>query len=181
MAHVSYRDTRQTLAAMQEKFRESFAEPAVFALGRSVVETVCAGISPKDYISEYTAVLNWVDTHIRYFRDPEPVELVKGPDVLLGRIMRTSQAQEDCESIALLIGFLCACAGGRVRFLTVGFMNGPRPARWPQAASWPPHTHAFVQVLDPGSGSWLTLDPVAGPRVRWMLDAATVARIYSVN
>lgn len=173
-----YRDTRHTVGEMRRVFQTSFADPVTFGRVRGLVEHLCRGLDGKDYTSEYLACLRWVETYVRYFRDPEPVELVKSPGVILAEVERYGRAQEDCESIAALLGVLAAACGGRVRFVTISFVRDARPPGW-QGELWPPHTHALCQAL--AGDRWLTLDPVAGPRAAWMLRSLSQARVYPVN
>ena len=46
---------------------------------RELAESIVKGVHPRDYASEYSAVLNWVRKNIRYVRDPVTIEQVKTP------------------------------------------------------------------------------------------------------
>ncbi len=179
---VPYRDTRQTIQRMIELHRWCFADPRTFARIRSRVENICRNIDAKDYVSEYMAICNATARDVRYRRDPVPVELVKSPDAILDEIDRFGVAQDDCETAALFIEVQASAIGGETRFFTASFAHGPRPKSWGAHPDWPwpPHTHAGVQALDPNSGAWLTLDPVAGPRTASMLKTASQIRLYPV-
>ena len=181
-AHIPYRDTRQTVEKMIAIHRWCFADAKTAARLRTRVENLVRQIDGKDYASEYLAILHGAMRDVRYRRDPVPIEQIKSPDAILDEIDRHGVAQDDCETSALFIEVQCAMLGGETRFLTASFEAGPRPASWAAHPTWPwpPHTHAYMQALDPNSGVWLTLDPVAGPNTKSMLTRATQVRIYPV-
>ena len=177
-----YRDVRHTIGKMIEAHHWCFGDPATVRKLRGLGEAVVAGVDPKDYLSEYAAWANWVEAHTRYRRDPFPVEFVKTPDELLREIERQGFAQDDCEALALFNEVGLSMLGGQTRFVTAGFTpvgSGPPPG-WPAGAHWPPHTHAFVQALDPNANRWATYDPVAGPRTASMMRRATTSTVYPV-
>lgn len=174
-----YRDTRDTVArAMIPAYQHTFHDGRTFARVRGLVEDVCRGLAGKDYASEHIAWHNWVTDHVRYMRDPGPVELVKAPDQLLDEIERNGLAQDDCEAIAGLEAVGHAALGAPARFVTVSFLRGPKPPILAPSVPWPLHTHAFAQAQDPRTGRWMTTDPVAGGRTPWMLRSYTDARVF---
>ena len=69
---LPYQGTAQTAAHMEKM---ALAAQTSWPL-RRLVEKVCIGIAPKDYLSEFLALHHLVCRCIRYMRDPRTVELV---------------------------------------------------------------------------------------------------------
>ena len=155
---LPYRGTPQTVAHMRML---ALAAQTMWPL-RRLVESICGGISPKDYLSEYLALLCFVCSRVRYMRDPRTVELVKTPEATL----RTGTG--DCDDMATLLAALLLLSGALVRFVVVGF----RPAHM---------THVYVEAFEPKRNVWVALDPVAGPRTAEMLRRVRTARIYPID
>jgi hypothetical protein len=130
---------------------------------RHLVERVCLGIRPKDYLSELLGLFYFVCRTVRYMRDPRTVELVKTPEATLATRVG------DCDDMATLLAALLLLAGFLVRFVTVGFR--------PDGS----FTHVYVEAFEPRRQRWVALDPVAGPRTAAMLAKAKTARIYRVD
>jgi transglutaminase-like putative cysteine protease len=156
---MPYRGTAQTVENMR---RLALAAQTQWPL-RRVVEQLCRGLRPKDYLSELIALHHFVCRTVRYQRDPLTVELVKTPMATL----RTGVG--DCDDIATLLGALVLLCGSPARFVTVGF----RPDGT--------FTHVFAEGQDPRTRRWVTLDPVAGPRAAQMLRRVHGSRIYLVD
>lgn len=129
---------------------------------RELAASIVQEIWPKDYVSEYTAILNWVRRNIRYVRDPVTMEQVQSPSATLA--MRSG----DCDDMSVLIAALVGHVGGQSRFAAGGFNRGPdgRVVL----------SHVWTEALDPASGKWIVLDPVPGRNVHSML-GTTVGRI----
>lgn len=142
-----YIGTEQTIKEMR---RLALAAQTEWPL-RQVVEQVCRHLRPKDYLSELVALHHFVCRRVRYQRDPLTVELVKTPEATL----RTGVG--DCDDMATLLAALSLLSGAKARFVTVGF----RPRG--------PFTHVYCEALDPRTGRWVALDPVAGVRTAEML------------
>lgn len=130
---------------------------------RELAEKIIEGVYPRDYPSEYAAILNWVRKNIRYVRDPVTIEQVKSPRATVETITG------DCDDMAVLIAALVGHIGGRTRFSAGAFKRGP--------SGKPILAHVWVEAFDPMSGAWMALDPVPGRRVHQML-GTTIQRIF---
>jgi transglutaminase-like putative cysteine protease len=130
---------------------------------RELAEKITNRILPRDYASEYAAVLNWVRRNIRYVRDPVTVEQVQTPRATL------EVRSGDCDDASVLIAAMVGHLGGRTRFSAGAFKRAP--------SGRPVLAHVWVEALDPVSGAWVVLDPVPGRRVHQML-GNTIQRIF---
>jgi transglutaminase-like putative cysteine protease len=118
---------------------------------RALAEKVIGGLWPHDYLSEYAAILHWVQTNIRYSRDPRTIEQVKTPAVII------ETKTGDCDDLSVVVGALVGLVGAKVRLVAGSFVQ-----RGPLA-------HVWLEAFDPNSGAWVVLDPVPGRKVGQML------------
>jgi hypothetical protein len=140
---------------------------------RQLAEASCAGLDSKDYTSEYLALYNMVLQRCRYMRDPRTVELVRAPYLVSQEILQGGRPNLDCDDMSALLGALVLAVGGAVRFVTVAFRNafykGERQ-----------YSHVFAQALEPRSGLWIVLDPVAADKTGEMMRRVQAAAIWPV-
>lgn len=185
-----YRGTPQTVAKM---FEVSNGERGAKSWRlRERVEDVIKAVRPRDYWSECLAVYYWVcSPQFRYTRDPQRVELVKSPLQMLWEIDTRGVTLGDCDDLSTFIRSALGTIGADVRFATVGFMSPNGELPHPNVLSDPifrlmssahprlpgPFTHVFAQGRKP-TGGWVTLDPVAGPRIAEMHRRVRQVRIY---
>jgi hypothetical protein len=164
-----YRGSPQTVQVMRRAALDSQAHLAV----RKLAEYICQGIDSKDYVSEYLAVYNFLLQRCRYMRDPRTVELVKAPYLVAQEILQGGRPSIDCDDYSTLIGALILAVGGSVRFVTVAFRdafyNGQRQ-----------YSHVFAQALEPRSGLWIVLDPVAAEKTQEMIGRIKAAAVWPV-
>jgi transglutaminase-like putative cysteine protease len=160
---------------------------------RSAVEDVIRFVRPRDYWSETLALFYWAcSPQFRYTRDPLRVEQVKDPVRMIDEIQTRGQTLGDCDDLTT---FLVACIesiGGKARIVTVGFRepdgkvyDGPglddpvfRIMTSPHPRLPGPFSHVFCQGLTPRGDGWVTLDPVAGPRIGEMHKRVKQVRVY---
>lgn len=140
---------------------------------RQLGEFICSGLRPKDYLSEYLAILNFVEANTRYMRDPRTVELVKGVNVIIDQLLTGQRPNLDCDELSALLGALILSVGGSARLVTIAFKhivhNGEQQ-----------FSHIFVQALEPRTNTWVTLDPVAGRQTNKMLNQAAIAKVWPI-
>jgi Transglutaminase-like superfamily len=140
---------------------------------RQLAEASCASLDSKDYTSEYLALYNLVLQRCRYMRDPRTVELVRAPYLVASEILQGGRPNLDCDDMSALLGALVLAVGGAVRYVTVAFRNafynGERQ-----------YSHVFAQALEPRTGLWITLDPVAAEKTGEMMKRVRAAAIWPV-
>lgn len=131
---------------------------------RALAEKLIAGLWPHDYLSEYAAILHWVQANIRYSRDPRTIEQVKTPGVVI------ETKTGDCDDLSVVVGTLVGLVGGKVRLVAGGFSAEKRA----------PLSHVWLEAWDPNSGAWVVLDPVPGRKVSQMLGRVKKALVKEV-
>ena len=140
---------------------------------RELAEEVCREIRSKDTLSDLLAILHFVTANSRYMRDPRTVELVKAPYLVCEQLRRGQRPALDCDDYAALICALGLSVGASMRVVTVAFAhqfyNGERQ-----------YSHVFAQGQEPKTGTWVTLDPVAGESSPRMLQRSVAAKVYPV-
>lgn len=186
---VEYLGTPQTVLEM---FRaaDGFRGQKSFRL-RQTVENVIRYVRPKDYWSEVLAIYYWTcGPQFRYTRDPSKVEQIKDPIRMLDEIEKFGSTLVDCDEYATFLRAAIGAIGGETRIVTVGFrmpngkadpelFNDPnfRLMTSPHPRLPGPFTHVFAQAEKPNR-SWVTVDPVAGPRTDKMHRRVKQLRIY---
>lgn len=102
---------RTTLQLMRKMVRESRALPAI----RSLAESIISGTDEKNAAAEVDALRTWIMQNIRYTADPNDVEMLQTPLMLL-------QTQNgDCDDQATLMATLAESIGYKARFAAVAF------------------------------------------------------------
>jgi hypothetical protein len=168
----AFRGTAQTVEKMLEAALGPEGERNYKV--RTWAESITRWVSPKDYLSEILALRAWatpdpVHGPLRYTNDPLHVELVKTPFRVLLEVEQTGRALVDCDDIACILASLGMCLGRKASFVIAGFNNNPQ------------FTHVFCRLLEPKSGKWIVLDPVAGSRELQMLQGITSSRVVMVE
>lgn len=140
---------------------------------RQLAEQACSRLDSKDYTSEYIALYNLLLQKCRYMRDPRTVELVRAPYLVAQEILQGGRPNLDCDDLTAFLGALILAVGGSVRFVTVAFRNafynGQRQ-----------YSHVFAQALEPRSGLWIVLDPVAAEKTGEMMTKVRAAAVWPV-
>ena len=167
--HFEYRGAPQTIEVMRRAALDSQSHLSV----RELAEQVCGRLDSKDYTSEYLALYNLVLQRCRYMRDPRTVELVRAPYLVADEILRGGRPSLDCDDMSALLGALVLAVGGNVRYVTVAFRNafynGERQ-----------YSHVFAQALEPRTGLWIVLDPVAADKTGEMMGRIRAAAVWPV-
>ena len=140
---------------------------------RALAEKCCQGIDSKDYTSEYIALYNMILQRCRYMRDPRTVEFVKAPFVVAQEILGGGRPSLDCDDMSCLLAALVIAVGGAARFVTVAFQNlfhqGKRQ-----------YSHVLAQALEPRTGTWIILDPVAADKTPEMMGRVQAAAVWPI-
>lgn len=104
------------------------------------------------------AIRQWLGRRFCFIRDPQGVELLKDPGVLLREWEHDGCARGDCDDAAILAAAVALAAGYQVRFQVVGFRTGG------------PFGHVYAEAFD--GRRWIDFDVTrpaqfpAGLRVR---------------
>lgn len=164
-----YRGAPQTIEVMRRAALESQGHLVV----RRLAEYICQALDSKDYVSEYLALYQMILQRCRYMRDPRTVELVKAPYLVAEEILSGGRPALDCDDEAATLAALILAVGGSVRFVTVAFrdafFNGKRQ-----------YSHVFTQALEPRTGLWIVLDPVAADKTNEMMTRVKAAAVWPV-
>lgn len=113
------------------------------------------GIGSHDYINEARAIGDYVKNNVVYRRDPEGVEQLLDPLLMIQDIQQ-NRAAGDCDDMALLIATMLLSVGCQPYFRTVRY-NG----------TWGPYNHIYVVVYDRnsrGPSSRLAIDAIVKDR-----------------
>ena len=164
-----FRGAPHTVAAIRQAAMDSQTHYEL----RQLAESVVSGLRDKDYLSESLAVYQFVWANTRYTRDPRTLELVRAPHLVAQALLRGEKPCLDCDDMTALIAALLLTLGFQVRVATVAFKDmfyrGERQ-----------YSHVFVQGFEPRSGSWITLDPVAGITTNEMLRKAVAVKLWAI-
>lgn len=162
-----FQGPRDTLAAMERIALGARGEQSLIV--RQFTEWVTHDVWPKDYLGEILAIRNCFlqpsptrsgAPMFRYMNDPRHVEWIKDPQRQVEEIYDQGSTTVDCDEIALMGATMGLQLGREVEFVAVGFQPGQL-------------THVGTRIKEPKTGSWIWVDPVAGPRER---EAAATAR-----
>lgn len=138
-------------------------------LVRSLKDHIVRELQPKDYLSEILAVRNFVAEKVRYSNDALIVEQVQDPERIAEQIVNHGRAVGDCDDMAGFIVTLTLQLGRESDLVIVGF-GAPRV-----------YTHIFARALEPRSGQWIILDPVAGTNEDSMQRRVTTYQIWKID
>ncbi len=100
-----------------------------------------ANVTEKDVRGEIDAIHVWVQSHLRYVRDPVGVELITYPETLL------QVKHGDCDDHVILEAALLGALGIPTRFVTIG--TGPSGMN-----------HVYMEALIQREKTWIPLDPI---------------------
>ena len=164
-----FRGAPHTVELMKRYAVESQRDSAV----RAFAESIVAGLQSKDYLSEILAVYYAVVRRTRYANDPRSVELVKKPGWVVRQILAGQVPSLDCDDLVTLQAALLLSLGREVRAVTAAFgdsfFGGERQ-----------YSHVYMQVREPRSRSWITLDPVAAEETGTMLGRVRALKIWPI-
>jgi hypothetical protein len=123
-----------TLGRMKGMVLGEFLTPEVRLTATRIVGTV----DGHDSLGQAWAIRMWLQTHTRFLRDPDGVELLHGPKWLVQQVLTCGMVAVDCDDVAMLAAALGKAIGLRARFVVVGF--GPPPT---------PYQHVWTELAAP--------------------------------
>ncbi len=156
------RGTAETVAIMARLAMGEWGARSerIRALALAIVRN--AGIAAKNYLAEVMAIHRWVQTSIRYTRDPVGQETVQAPE----HTAFVNQAG-DCDDFSVLEAALLGALGHPTRFITIGYS--------PQAFS---HVYLEANVR----GRWIALDPImANKPAGWQALNPVIRKAFPIN
>lgn len=133
---------RETLKMMRLLARN--ARRSLFI--RDLATSIISNVKEKNWGKEVDALLAFVQTEIRYTRDPVDMELLQTPEELL------RSQQGDCDDKATLLAALLESVGHPTRFKAVGFS---------------PNTLSHVYVETKIGNRWVPMDPTMPKPLGW--------------
>lgn len=140
---------------------------------RLFAEDAVSGLQSKDYASEILAVYYAVVATTRYANDPRPVELVKRPEWVVKQIRAGQVPSLDCDDMVALQAALLISLGRETRAVTAAFRDAfHRGERQ--------YSHVYLQVREPRTGAWITLDPVAAEDTSTMLRRVRAVKLWPI-
>lgn len=164
-----FRGAPSTVALIKRYALESQSSPDV----RLLAEEIVSELQSKDYGSEIKAIYNFIIAHTRYANDPRTVELVKRPTLVIRELASGKVPSLDCDDLVTLLAALYLSLGRRVRIVTMAqsdvFVGGHRQ-----------YSHVFLQVQEPFTRVWISVDPVAAEKTRRMLRTAKAFKVWSL-
>jgi len=114
----------KTIRVMREVARKRATHPLVRRTALAVLRA--SGVQDHDYPGEAVALGRWVQSRIRYVKDPTGVEQLTDPVTMLERISR-GVAQGDCDDMALTLAALLLAAGHEPYFRAVRYSTESGP------------------------------------------------------
>lgn len=166
---ASFRGAPQTVALIKQYAIEAQSQPRI----RLLAEEIVSGLGSKDYVSEILAIYYFVLHHTRYANDPRTVELVRRPELVIDEILSGKTPSLDCDDLVTFLAALLLSLGREVRVVTAAFRHafyrGERQ-----------FSHVYLQVKEPRTHQWITLDPVAADDTSTMLKRVRAVKLWAV-
>lgn len=137
-----------TIKFMIKVARQRAGNPLIRQLALNILQEY--GIPSHHFVEEALAIGSYVQSRVRYVRDPEHIEYLQDPVDLIAKL-QDGTAQGDCDDMSLLIATL---------LLSVGHQPFYRAVRYDSAMGNFNHIYVVVYERDKG-----------GPEMRVVLDA----------
>lgn len=133
--------TRDTLHRMKNLARDAAWRLPV----RTTAVNIIAEAHATDPEARLRAIRAWLVRHTRFLPDPDGVELLHDPGILLTEIATRGIVYVDCDDVAMLAAALGLSIGCRAIFQAVGYPGQP-------------FTHVFTELGTPDGSAWLDCD-----------------------
>jgi transglutaminase-like putative cysteine protease len=137
----------------------ALVQQAVRDPAQAVRETAMRIIGDAGWVDQARALQSWVNSRIRYIRDPPDMELVQTPQYTM------QQRGGDCDDQATLLAALLTSIGHPARFVALGFQGQPL-------------SHVMVQTLV--GQSWAGAETIIPKPFGWMPPGVTSHYIVKV-
>ncbi len=146
---------------MRERILESAANPFV----RKWAEKIIQDVTPRDQRGEVDAIFRFVQSHVRFVRDPRGTEFVQSPVLLLRQISAGDTPGGDCDDKTTLTLSLLRAIGYPTVIRITGYPHNP-PGHFS-------HVYGMVNV----KGDWIAVDAVRTDRSLGWEAPAKVRRV----
>lgn len=148
-----------TVEVMKKMAREYSRHPLVKRYATNIID-YCK-VPSHHYLEEARCIARWVQTHVRYLKDPVGTESLTAPDMMIRMLTEQGYTMGDCDDMSLLIASMLYAVGIRCKFRCVRY----------QAKSGP-FNHIYVVVyennivdsMQPGPVKRLVLDAIIKDR-----------------
>jgi hypothetical protein len=138
-----------TVEFMKKIARERAGHPSVRQMGINILNE--ARTKSHNHADEAKAVGRWVQQNILYMKDPDGIETLTDPVLLIEKAVK-GEARGDCDDMALLIATLLISIGIRPYFKIV---------RWKKTSG--NYNHIYVRVKEGNykeAPKWIALDAI---------------------
>lgn len=132
---------QQTVAHMRRMVDRAIVNPGF----RKYVSTLVTQVGSNNRTVQARAIREWLEGHTSFLRDPDGVELLHDPVLLLTQAAMGHIIHVDCDDVAMLAAAMGRTVGLRARFVVVGF-------RGPNA----PFVHVWAELG--GNTNWIDMD-----------------------
>lgn len=134
--------TFATLGHMRSLANQGAYHPLTVSLGSLIVE----GVGDNRPL-QAAAIRSWLQSSIRFHRDPFGVELIREVPEMLALVRARGLALLDCDDVSILGAALGKAIGLPARFVVLGFGNGLGAA---------PYRHVYTELFD--GARWREMD-----------------------
>jgi len=114
----------ETIKFMKEVARLRSGHPLIRKFALNILQDY--RVLSNRYVDEALAIGDYVKKRVRYVRDPDNIEYLQDPLDLIKQ-MQNSEAQGDCDDMALLIASLLLSIGHQPSFGAVRYRNDGGP------------------------------------------------------
>lgn len=159
-----------TAREMMRLALDALQDPAIVEVAKRIVLHVAPDYegAKASALSEATAIYNFVQSRIRYTKDPERVELIYTVPKIKQMWEKHGRWSGDCDDMALVTLTLTMAIGLKTR-LSIASFPRQQGTQWYYPYEF--YSHVFVENFIPALG-WRVNDPSLGPKVWHMAKKA---------
>lgn len=133
---------KQTIAHMRAMVARAIVNPGF----RHYVTTLAGQYGSNNRTVLARSIRGWLEDHTQFMRDPDGVELVHDPVLLLTEVALGRIINVDCDDVATLAAAMGRAIGLQARFVVVGFRKNNAP-----------FTHVWTELRG-NNGQWIDMD-----------------------
>ncbi|MCM8804730.1 MAG: transglutaminase-like domain-containing protein [Candidatus Omnitrophica bacterium] len=137
---------------------------------REYAENIVRYVPEKNFYKEIEVIFNFVKNHMRYTRDIYRIETIKTPLHHLKKIKLRTISFGDCDDHSILVATLLSSIGYKTRYAVIKTKyNNPMLT----------FNHIYVEVLEPLSKIWISLDATAKDKqMNWKPEHIVIKYYY---